>query len=379
MPKDQFYFLHGIFKVFLWNWGSWIKIVIDDKLAIDDDKLIFSSSRCSTVFWFPLVEKAVAKLYGSYQLLSQHCTLSQALTLFTGSPTELIDVEDASQQKNKDLFRLMAEEVSRGSIMLVHSRAQAESVPHGMKLDRYYVVKSIKKPSLGGSFRKKVVTTEAMIEIIPTKWEEEDLKKQDFRLRESWVKVDSLSSCFDSLLVCHHKIKFKKVFGATESQFVFDVTPTGLGSNISSTVTTLSAAQEIMIEVTQQKLHALEKIGFAIFRVEVNREHKLFQLRDPIYELEAVEERSLFRRISLKPSRYILVITGVKPTNIMIRATIPGLKEVSHVQDKISPFTKILSKPPKYVTRCIVKEVHELKKPENARSKSCNMCHWNLL
>jgi hypothetical protein len=264
----------------------------------------------------------------------------------------------------------MAEEVSRGSIIVVHSRANNESVPHGMKQDRNYVVKSIKKPSLGGSFRKKVVTTEAMIEIIPTKWEEEDLKKQDFRLRESWVKVDSLSSCFDFLLVCHQKMKFRKVFGKTESQFVFDVTPTGLGSNISSTVTTLSAAQEIMIEVTQEKLHDLESIGFAIYRVEVNREHKLFQPKDPIYELAAVKERSLFRRISLKPSRYILFISGVKETNVMVRATIPGLREVSHVQDKSSTISKILSKPPKYVTRCLVKEVFELKKPNNSRSKS---------
>ena len=347
-----------------------MKIVIDDKLPVENDKLTFSSSRCSTVFWFPLLEKAIAKLYGSYQLMTQHCSLSQALTLLTGCPTELINVNESSQQNNKDLFRLMAEEVSRGSIIVVHSRANQETVPFGMKSDRYYVVTSIKKPTLGGSFRKKVNTTEAMIQVIQTKWEEEDLKSSDFRRREMWVKVDNLSSSLDSLLVCHQKVKFVKVFGKTESQFVFDVSPSfGLGSNISSTVTTLSAAQEVMIEVTQQKLHGLDPVGFSVYRVEVNREHKLFQLKDPVFTLDPVQERALFRRISLKPSRYILVITGVRETNVMLRATIPGIREVNHVQDKSSVLSKILYKPPKYVTRIIVKEVFELRKPDNSRGE----------
>lgn len=40
--------------------------MIDDRLPTDGDKLLSSSSRCGTVFWLPLLEKAFAKLYGRY-------------------------------------------------------------------------------------------------------------------------------------------------------------------------------------------------------------------------------------------------------------------------------------------------------------------------
>jgi len=343
IPKDQFYFLHGIFKVFIWNWGSWLKIVIDDKLPTQDDKLVFSASRCSNVFWLPLLEKGLAKLYGSYETMMKNTSVPLLLSHLTGRPSESFQV-----QENKDAFRLIAEEIGRGSFVTLHTKGSN----HEVKNDRWYVVTEVRKPAIGGSFRKKVKTTTAMIQVVPTKWEEEEISKRDSRRKEIWIKVDDLSPLFDHGVISHRSKKFCTRFGEYDSQFAFDVEDTDS-----------SGVQEVMMEMTQQKLHALDTVSFSICHVEVNREHRLFQASDVVYEHAPTKERSLFQRISLKSGRYVVMLTSPRGTNIMIRSS-HSLKELHYVTDKSpSPIARIWSHAPKFVTRILVKEAVNLEKP----------------
>jgi hypothetical protein len=105
--------------VFIWNWGDRVKIVIDDKLPCDDEKLAFSSSRCGLIFWLPLLEKGMAKFYGSYQLFYKSCSLVDAFTLLTGFPSEILSFESDSEQ---NMFRLIVEELESGSLLCVRSQ-----------------------------------------------------------------------------------------------------------------------------------------------------------------------------------------------------------------------------------------------------------------
>ena len=118
LPKEQRNFLHGIFKIYLWNWGHWIKLVIDDKLPTQDSRLIFTQSRCGGVFWLPLIEKALAKLYGSYELLYKNCRLADAMSMLTGSPIETV----SHMCDHKEIFRLASEELSLGSICILKTK-----------------------------------------------------------------------------------------------------------------------------------------------------------------------------------------------------------------------------------------------------------------
>lgn len=172
--------------VFLWNWGDWIKIVIDDKLPSDGEKLVFSSSRCGTVFWVPLLEKALSKLYGSYESFAKHCTIADTFTHLTGSPVEIIPFASESEQ---NMFRLIVEELDKGSLLCILTQVCLRHESLSLKLtvefqseipntqpnlqpDSYYLVSSTKKPNFG-SFKKKITATSAMINIIPTKWQPE--------------------------------------------------------------------------------------------------------------------------------------------------------------------------------------------------------------
>ncbi|KAF3699282.1 Calpain-10 [Channa argus] len=77
----------GSFQFCFWQQGLWTKVVIDDRLPCINSTLCFSRCHSPTAFWVALLEKAYAKLYGSYERLWAG-QVSEALVDLTGGLAE---------------------------------------------------------------------------------------------------------------------------------------------------------------------------------------------------------------------------------------------------------------------------------------------------
>ncbi|KAJ8352975.1 hypothetical protein AAFF_G00125670 [Aldrovandia affinis] len=87
LPTDQGFQKDyaGIFHFRFWRFGKWVDVVIDDKLPMMDGRFIFVHSKTPNEFWPALLEKAYAKVCGSYADMNSGACLRLSWTSPGGS------------------------------------------------------------------------------------------------------------------------------------------------------------------------------------------------------------------------------------------------------------------------------------------------------
>ena len=114
VPQDQSFMKDyaGIFHFRFWQYGEWIDVVVDDYLPTRKGRLVFLHSQSKNEFWPALLEKAYAKLHGSYEALKGGVA-GDALVDFTGGCSEMYGLKN--DMINMDLRKLLKKALRKRS------------------------------------------------------------------------------------------------------------------------------------------------------------------------------------------------------------------------------------------------------------------------
>ncbi|XP_019749408.1 calpain-1 catalytic subunit-like [Hippocampus comes] len=134
----------GLFHFRFWRFGRWVDVVIDDKLPTINGNLLFVRSKDPTEFWPALLEKAYAKVCGSYSDMSSG-TPDEALVDFTGGVHICIKLSDPPQ----DLWELICRAGQSKSLMgcgTPQGETPANTVlPNGLVQGHAYTVTGVRE------------------------------------------------------------------------------------------------------------------------------------------------------------------------------------------------------------------------------------------
>lgn len=331
--------MYGIFKVYVWNFGKWTKIIVDDKLPTFDDKLAFSSSKSSEVFWLPLVEKALAKMYGNYEKLYRLGSFENVLTHLTGSPVESIELKDDAD--HRAIYRLIVEEIDRKSLLAIKTKENVTT--SGLEGGKFYIITGVQKPSLT-SFRKTIKPSKAVTHIYPA--EDTGTTKP----REICLDAEQLTESIGTLYVCHNHKFMISLYGITSAQFAIDVK---------------KVSQEVILELSQETSY--KELGLSVHKIEINRKYKTSNLDQTILEIPCQQRKTVVSRITLSEGRYLVKPMSIQEFPVFFRVDNPAVCELRSEPEK--SIWSIFKPSPKLVTRIVLKEVSGLERPSDLGRK----------
>ncbi|KAM4748487.1 calpain-5-like [Rhinophrynus dorsalis] len=358
----------GIFRFRFWRFGRWVELVIDDRLPTVGGELLFCRPRKGGVFWCALLEKAYAKLSGSYEALDGGST-AEALVDFTGGisePLDLLEENLGSEEKRKKLFKAVMKAYTRASLISTSIRpSSGQSLEHvlssGLVIGHAYSVTSVRSITLRSGLLSLFRTHKLRLIRLRNPWGSgewkgawsdgsEEWKRVSRSERgkmgvtvsddgEFWMSWDDFCTHFTDLTVCrrvntsflstHKTWTEERVLSAWEinsdplrdrsggcpnnkdtylhnPQFSFDVT-------LDQDCALISLEQED--RRNQRSAGGGENLpmGFFVFKVEVNRKFRLHRTASTVSSSTYINSRSIFLRCDLQRGRYVILPTTFSP------------------------------------------------------------------
>ncbi|KAM9310995.1 calpain-5-like [Gastrophryne carolinensis] len=359
----------GIFRFRFWRFGRWVEVVIDDRLPTSGGELIYCRPHHKSVaFWCSLLEKAYAKLIGSYEALDGGST-AEALIDFTGGVSEPIDLLEANyttDEEKKKLFKMMMKAHSRSSLICTSIRPSAnqsieEVLSSGLVIGHAYSVTAIKSITLHSGLFSLFRTHKLRLVRLRNPWGSgewkgawsdgsEEWKKVSQRERkklgvtvdddgEFWMSWDDFCTHFTDLTLCRrvntHLLSFHKTWKEESVYSAWKQHPEPLkdrsGGCPNNKATYLHNPQfcfdvdlnhDSVLICLEQEDHRTQRstgggqnlpIGFFVFKVEVNRKYRLHCTPAKVSSSTYINSRSVLLHTELKKGRYVILPTTFQP------------------------------------------------------------------
>uniref|UniRef100_A0A3P8NTZ1 Calpain catalytic domain-containing protein n=1 Tax=Astatotilapia calliptera TaxID=8154 RepID=A0A3P8NTZ1_ASTCA len=357
VPMDQsFEDYAGIFHFRFWWFGKWVDVVIDDNLPTKNKRLLFVSSKCGNEFWAPLLEKAYAKLCGSYANM-RGWSSSDAFKDFTGGVNQIYYPTEPNAPSCDELWLTLSRATKcKSLICCTTSRKEDAMANTGLVMGHAYSVTGITEVELNAS---KVRLVRVMNPWGRREWngkwsDKSDLwdkvspevKKKCFDRDdgEFWMQMEDFCSCFAKVYICCETPNF--LDGDLKCQWncmIYDdswVAGTSAGGNVKHSTFATNPQYRIRVTVIDKKEPGDKNIVLSLMqkphqgnRIEI-RLHKttltiykippgtpqgclqqdFFQRNSPVKaEKTHSTRRDLIELHSLEPGEYVIIPSTKEP------------------------------------------------------------------
>ncbi|XP_070965930.1 calpain-9-like [Oncorhynchus clarkii lewisi] len=359
VPNDQGFdrSYAGIFHFQFWQHNRWLDVVVDDRLPAVRNRLVLLHSASNNEFWSALLEKAYAKLNGSYESLKGGSTL-EAMEDFTGGLGETYETKSAPT----DLFNIMKKAYDRGSMMGcsidITSSAESEAqTASGLVKGHAYSITGLEEVNYRGKKVKLIRIRNPWGQVEwngawsdeSREWNVIDSSEKKRILQNSmddgefWMEFEDFKANYDKIEICNltpdsltDETKRKWEVNMFEGNWIRGSTAGGCRNFIDTFWTnpqfklTLLHADDnndkcsVVIALMQKNRRALRKegldlqtIGFALYEAPADEDHlgKDFfryngsKARSKTY----INVREISERFTLPPGNYLLVPTTFQP------------------------------------------------------------------
>uniref|UniRef100_A0A673Y728 Calpain 9 n=1 Tax=Salmo trutta TaxID=8032 RepID=A0A673Y728_SALTR len=359
VPNDQGFdrSYAGIFHFQFWQHNRWLDVVVDDRLPAVRNRLVLLHSASNNEFWSALLEKAYAKLNGSYESLKGGSTL-EAMEDFTGGVGETYETKSAPT----DLFNIMKKAYDRGSMMGcsidITSSAESEAqTASGLVKGHAYSITGLEEVNCRGKKVKLIRIRNPWGQVEwngawsdeSREWNVIDSSEKKRILQNSmddgefWMEFEDFKANYDKIEICNltpdsltDDTKRKWEVNMFEGNWIRGSTAGGCRNFIDTFWTNpqfkliLKHADDnndkcsVVIALMQKNRRALRKegldlqtIGFALYEAPADEDHlgKDFfryngsKARSKTY----INVREISERFTLPPGNYLLVPTTFQP------------------------------------------------------------------
>ncbi|XP_064097877.1 calpain-A-like isoform X1 [Macrobrachium nipponense] len=134
----------GLVVCRFWRFGEWVSVCVDDRLPTKDGEILFARSSDPTEFWVAILEKAYAKLHGSYEAMEGGQSMDAMVDL-TGGLAERYDMED-TEDKNQ-LYKLLLKSSQNGAFITSSRKGDwkmaTKADEHGLVEGHAYTVSGV--------------------------------------------------------------------------------------------------------------------------------------------------------------------------------------------------------------------------------------------